>query len=374
MKILSICFLLLFISGCKKRQLQIPNISTEYIDFFALSKKDINDIPDKCIVQTKYIKILPDSADLLFSEINKIQISNHKIYILDKFQRLLGIYDMSGKGIGKVGNVGRAPEEYLNLTDFSINKDGNIHIIDGRLDKMNIYDKNLNFITSQKLPFEADIFQCLDDGGYLFGLSSWNKQLNSNDKIVKTDSMLNSSIRFCEYEKGIDPNYWISFYQFLQTEKYIIYNRFFDNNIYLFSKNGKPLKNIHFDFGEKNVPEIALKNIEKKEKMYDHLCCLKNFTIVNDDYLLGYIWDERIDKIFLIDKTAGILYLGEPHPFNKLGNVIGICEEGIISCIHPGDYLTYKKDLQLPEEIKQHLNNEGVVLRLYSFNNKNKSK
>ena len=57
MKILSICFLLLFISGCKKRQLQIPNISTEYIDFFALSKKDINDIPDKCIVQTKYIKI-----------------------------------------------------------------------------------------------------------------------------------------------------------------------------------------------------------------------------------------------------------------------------------------------------------------------------
>ena len=62
---------------------------------------------------------------------------------------------MSGKGIGKVGNVGRAPEEYLNLTDFSINKDGNIHIIDGRLDKMNIYDKNLNFITSQKLPFEA---------------------------------------------------------------------------------------------------------------------------------------------------------------------------------------------------------------------------
>ena len=120
--------------------------------------------------------------------------------------------------------------------------------------------------------------------------------------------------------------------------------------------------------------QIALKNIEKKEKMYDHLCCLKNFTIVNDDYLLGYIWDERIDKIFLIDKTAGILYLGEPHPFNKLGNVIGICEEGIISCIYPGDYLTYKKDLQLPEEIKQHLNNEGVVLRLYSFNNKNKSK
>ena len=105
-----------------------------------------------------------------------------------------------------------------------------------------------------------------------------------------------------------------------------------------------------------------------------YLCCLKNFTIVNDDYLLGYIWDERIDKIFLIDKTAGILYLGEPHPFNKLGNVIGICEEGIISCIYPGDYLTYKKDLQLPEEIKQHLNNEGVVLRLYSFNNKNKSK
>ena len=371
MKTISIISLLLMaLIGCKERQLQISEIPIENVDFFSLNQKDINDIPNECISKIKYINLSADSIDLLFSQIDKIQILNHKIYILDEYQRMLGVFDSLGHGIGKVGNVGRAPEEYLNTTDFSIGKNEQIIVLDGRLDKMNIYDKNLNFVSSAKLPFEVDILQCLDDESYLLGLSSWNKGLNANDKIIKADSNLTPQTAFCQYEKNTDPNYWISIYQFLNTGKYIIYNRFFDNHVYLFSKDGKPLKDICFDFGKKNVPETAKKNIEKKEEMYDRLCCLKNFTIIGEDYLLGYVWDERTDKIFLIDKTAGILYLGKPEPFNKLGHVIGVCEEGIISCIYPGEYLEYKKENELPEEVKQHLSNEGVVLCLYSFHKK----
>ena len=232
------------------------------------------------------------------------------------------------------------------------------------MDKKNVYDSHFNFIASEKLPFEVDVLQCLDDGGFLLGLSSWNKDLNAGDKIIKVDSALNPLKTFCEYEKGIDPNYWISFYHFLHYGDCIIYNRFLDNRVYLFSENGELLKNIYFDFGKKNVPGGALKQIEQKEEMFDRLCCLQNFTIVDENYLLGYVWDERSDKIFLIDRTKNILYLGKPDPFNKLGHVIGICAEGIISCIYPGEYLEYKeqgKDVHLPMEVVQHLNNEGTI-------------
>ena len=39
----------------------------------------------------------------------------------------------------------------------------------------------------------------------------------------------------------------------------------------------------------KNVPATARKDIEKKEEIYDRLCCLKNFTIIGENYLLGYV-------------------------------------------------------------------------------------
>lgn len=369
--LLIICFSLMFLIGCKERQLRISNQSTENIDFFSFKQKDIQDIPDEYISNVQYINLGIDSVDLLFSKIDKIQIINCNVYILDSYQKILGVFDTLGHGIGKVGNIGRAPEEYLNISDFSIDKKGQVILLDGRSDKINTYSKNLNFVSSVKLPFEIDILQCLDDGNYLLGLSSWNKGLNTNDKIIKAESNLNPLNVFCQYEKDTDPNYWISTYQFLNTGKHIIYNRFLDNHVYVFSKNGQPFKDICFNFGKKNVPEAAKKNIEQKEEMYDRLCCLKNFTIAGEDYLLGYVWDERTDKIFLIDKSEGILYLGKPDPFNKLGRVVGVCEKGIISCIYPGEYMEHKNDVELPGEVKQHLNNEGVVLRLYSFHKNN---
>lgn len=371
MKILVI-FICFFVAlyGCKERQLQITDIQTEKVDFFSFSQKDIDDIPDSCISQVRCINIAPDS-NLLFGEIHKIEILDDKIYIFDRYERMFGVFDTLGNGLGRIGDVGRAPEEYLNVTDFSIDRHGNIHLIDGRLDKKNVYDSHFNFVASERLPFEVDILQCLDDGGFLLGLSSWNKDLNAGDKIIKVDSALNPVKSFCEYEKGIDPNYWVSFYHFLHYDDYIIYNRFLDNHVYLFSESGEPLKSVYFDFGKKNVPEVALKRIEQKEEMFDRLCCLQNFTIVDENYLLGYVWDERSDKIFLIDRTKNVLYLGKPDPFNKLGHVIGVCTKGIISCIYPGEYLEYKeqgKKVHLPKEAEQHLNNEGVVLCLYLIN------
>lgn len=312
MRIVIIFLLVILVAGCKKRQVQIEGISIENIDFFSLKQKAINDISDGCFSNIRYINISLDS-NLLFSGIHKIEIRDSNIYIMDRYQRLLGIFDMSGCGIGKVGGMGRAPNEYLNLTDFSIDKNGNVHIIDGRLDKKNIYDKNQNFIKSEKLPFEIDVFKCLENGCFLAGLSSWNKGLNAGDKLIKMDSVLNPLMTFCEYEKKIDANYWLSFYKFLQYRDTIIYNRFFDNNVYLFSDKGEVLKSIRFNFGSKNVPEVALKNIERHEELYDRLCCLKEFTIVRSNYLLGYVWDERIDKIFLIDRSKDILYWGKPH-------------------------------------------------------------
>lgn len=91
--------------GCTKRQLQTPDIPTENIDFFALNQKDIEDIPTKQLANVQYINLAIDRTDLLFSKIDKIQILNHRIYILDSYQKILGVFDTLGNDIRKVGNI-----------------------------------------------------------------------------------------------------------------------------------------------------------------------------------------------------------------------------------------------------------------------------
>ena len=115
---------------------------------------------------------------------------------------------------------------------------------------------------SFKLPFIFEIIQCLDNGNFIFGLSSWNDGINKGDKIVITDQNFNVLQSYLKYDEFIDETYWISDYRFLQTDSHVIYNRPIDNNVYLFSLDGVLQKIYRFDFGRNNVPNDDKKDVE----------------------------------------------------------------------------------------------------------------
>ena len=43
MRILIVCFLGIVLCGCKEGEVQITNVQTEYVDFFSLLQKDIDE-------------------------------------------------------------------------------------------------------------------------------------------------------------------------------------------------------------------------------------------------------------------------------------------------------------------------------------------
>jgi hypothetical protein len=362
----SICifiFIFIFISfGCNRQKEESKlNIPIETIDFYGFEIVE-NVIPESIFKIKKYI-LLDSMENVLFAQIDKIRIANDRIYILDKKLKKLVVFDSEGNGIGQVGQRGQGPEEYLQISDFDISSSGNIYFIDGNADKLFVYNENFQFVSSKKMPFEADIIHCLPDNKLIFGLSSWNKGENENKRIAVTDIELVTEETYLQFDEYIDNAYWISDYIFVFNEKNIFYNKPIDDFVYQFSQTGTPVKAFWFDFGKKNVPDEDKKDIEGNKDKYKNYCCLKNFVIISDKYLAGTIRDELKTKTFVIDRDNRKLYISKEIAAGDISNITGYYSNHIISYIYPGKYDNIQT-IDFPENVKTHINNDNFVICL----------
>jgi hypothetical protein len=366
-KSIFIVFLFILLSASCNTKKEQPSIEmeTEIIDFssFEIIK---GSIPEAIIKEKKYI-LLNSSDSILFGRIDKIKIIKDIIYILDTKLRELIVFNLSGVGIGKIGGVGQGPKEYIRITDFDINDSGDIYFIDGTSDKLFVFDKNLQFVSAKKMPFEADIIQCLPGDKLLFGLSSWNKGDNASMRIAITNLELETEMSCMQYDEYIDNAYGISDYTFINTGDCILYNKPIDNYVYEFSLEGQLRKAYFFDFGKKNVPNEYKKDIEGNLEKFEHYCCIKNFAVVNDKYMLGTLWDGAKTKTFVVDKNNKTAYLSKKEIADAdNSNISGFYDNQIISYIYPGKY----DDIQatdFPADVKKHVEDENFVVCLYTL-------
>jgi len=363
---IKILIIILMCFGCSQtKRLSELDIEIEIIDFWSFAAIE-STLPEFIVKDKRYILLDASLDDILFREIDKIKIVNNTIYILDKRLRKLIVFDSIGNGVGKVGSMGQGPEEYLQISDFDVNEVGDIYFIDatGTPDKLFVFDKNLQFVSVQKLPFEADIIHCLPNNKLLFGLSSWNKGDNANKKVVITNTELETEESYLEYDEYKDDNYWISDYLFMRVDDKILYNKPIDNYVYQFSNMGTLEKVYYFDFGKKNVPDNDKKDIEGNSEKYKYYCCLKKFTIINNNYILGTLHDALKTKTFIIDRKDKKLYMSKEF---ALGDMIfsGFFNNQIISVIYPGNDNIPMDDL--PVNVRTHLEEENFVICLHKL-------
>lgn len=82
----------------------------------------------------RYIKLDPNER-YLFGGADKVLFRDN-IYILDKRQKKMVVFDQEGNGVNILHRVGQGPEEYIQITDFSVDTKGNIFMVDGVSDKL----------------------------------------------------------------------------------------------------------------------------------------------------------------------------------------------------------------------------------------------
>ena len=95
-------------------------------------KKSLEELPEWN--RKQYLLLRDTAAKEVIGEVDKIEIRPelNRIYILDAKPRagVVAAYDMAGHFLSTVGRRGQGPMEYIGVSDFDVDADGNVYLLD----------------------------------------------------------------------------------------------------------------------------------------------------------------------------------------------------------------------------------------------------
>lgn len=99
----------------------------EIIDYKTILK---NSIESNIIDDVEYIP-LETNENCLIGNISRLLYRNGNFYLFDfVISNTIHVFDRSGKFLYKIDNIGKGPGEYVSISDFDVDKDGNIYVFD----------------------------------------------------------------------------------------------------------------------------------------------------------------------------------------------------------------------------------------------------
>lgn len=139
--------------------------------------------------------VLETNPQCQIGRIDKFTTVDNKIYILDYHQKVLLIFDINGKFLHKINNVGKGPGEYRVLADFWIDiKMKRIEIYD--MEKIISYNYEGKFIDEIKTDAYANNFSKTNNGNYYI----WTG--------TQTDRKTNGTLNFLDKDGKLIERYF----------------------------------------------------------------------------------------------------------------------------------------------------------------------
>ena len=118
---------------------------------------------DSIVSDIKFIK-LETKENNMIGDIYKMLITNDRIIIADKFSsKSVHLFDISGKHISKLSNLGNGPQEFLNITDVDITPSGLIAIKDNYKDILLYYNMDGEFVKKEDILEGGSEIAFIDD-------------------------------------------------------------------------------------------------------------------------------------------------------------------------------------------------------------------
>ncbi len=127
-----------------------------------IPEKGIDNLFDK--LQISKIAPLETTENSTINVISDVKSVNDKIYVLDKRQQTLFIFDVQGEFLRKLSKQGRGPSEYIGIEHYDVNENGDIIVVDLRGGgKIISYDANCNPKTNFSIDSHVTNIAFLDD-------------------------------------------------------------------------------------------------------------------------------------------------------------------------------------------------------------------
>jgi hypothetical protein len=323
------------------------------LDDNTLRQKDILPLIDTF----RFVKLeLTDES--LIGDIDKLDVFEDRIYIMDMQTSSLFVFDINGKYLFKIDDIGQGPQEYIQLDFFDIDrKKRQLVLTDLMGYRILRYDMDGNFISKHEIPFRVE-WTAPVDGGY----SMYANYRDNSDKFNKEynlfimDSTMNIKKNYFPYNSSVFNNPRM---KFSPTGIFYYYNdscRFLSTHystLYDIDINGLRAK-YRFDFGEHTFDPDILSGKREKIDLYlnDQSYYMLSFLTENDS-LLNFAYTLSSFPIFFygyFSKNSGnIIYsagftIGESEYFR--GHPLAAYDSWFISELRVGEMLEWKEDVK----------------------------
>lgn len=221
----------------------------------------------------KYIPLETTKDFLIGSVIDRLDICDHKIYILDRQSNSVFIFSDDGKFKRAIHDVGRGPKQYLQLASMYISEENkNIILYCRQLHRFLYYDLEGNALGVKNAILWFKDFSMFPSGEYCYYL---DKAYDNSEMLLITDANKNIPT---PVKKGIDGmsninpnvNYFTSWSYFKDFQEAKLIMPAFKDTLYQFTKDTVFAK-YALNYGSHKVPpdyfrsntDFLLKKLEK---------------------------------------------------------------------------------------------------------------
>ncbi len=214
---------------------------------------------------------LETSEEFLVGSIDRIEILENKIYILDRQSNSVYIFAIDGKILKVIKDIGRGPTEYLQLSTMYIcNENKYIMLYCSQFKKILYYDLEGNFLGIKNIFLWVKDFSMFPTGEFSYYI---DRAYNNSEMLLITDDKKNYPIK-----KGISGNKVVndkinvfsncSYIKNYKDKKQIM--PVFRDTLYEFTIDSLYAK-YALNFGRKKLPQEYLVNSDSYDNLNNNL-------------------------------------------------------------------------------------------------------
>ena len=190
------------------KDVAVGNIDRESVKIIPVDTRDENAVVDldKVIDSVRFVKLeVTDSS--LVGKIDKVFFDAGKIFVVDRSSaKGVFIFDADGRFLTHIGSLGKAPNEFLELRDVTIDRDKQqLILLDLSGRKCIFYDYQGNFLYSKKMYFYFSGLEVLDSNHVALSTetaTNFHVPSINNNYLVVGDFEGRPSAKYFPYNEG----------------------------------------------------------------------------------------------------------------------------------------------------------------------------
>lgn len=295
--------LVLFSACGSSEQPKKGELTSETIEWNVVDNKD--NFFNK--LQIEYVVLSGEVNDKYLSEAMEIIVYNNKYYVRDS--KRINVYDENGVYIQTIGNIGRAANEYLKLSDMSILRD-TLYVLDGDSDEIVRYDEYGKFINRAAL--DVTLFSDLTTTakGLVLYRPVYDEPNDGNiEKYALTEKDYNHKTtgHYLKYDEAT-PIVGMSM-SIIESDSLSFFAKFMIDQVVIINRNTGEKSIIAIDFKDEKMPKNKNESLETIFSEVGGCYYMASTPILYKNWLIGSCTKNQVLSSFAININTQEVFL-----------------------------------------------------------------